>query len=123
MLEDLDIFLADFSQQAVLTIGSTLKSIKVIFDEDYTPMDLVGAEGRSLTATCKSSDVRGATHRSLLQIGSFTYKVESVRPTMDGLFTELILKEHTGALPSMLPNLTLQATFNNPKKLLLYAVI
>lgn len=122
MLEDLDIFLADFSQQAVLTIGSTLKSIKVIFDEDYTPMDLVGAEGRSLTATCKSSDVRGASHRSLLQIGSKNYKVESVQPVMDG-FTELVLKEYTGTLPSMLPNLTLHATFNNPKKLLLYAVI
>lgn len=105
-----------------MAIGSTLKSIKVIFDEDYTPMDLVGAEGRSLTATCKSSDVRGANHRSLLQIGSLTYKVEGIHPTMDG-FTELILKEYAGTLPSTSSNLNLQTLFNNPKKLLLYAAI
>jgi hypothetical protein len=90
--ENLDIFLADFSQLSMLTIGSTSKSIPILFDEEYMGMEL-GAEGRSLSATCKTSDVLGANHRSQLQIGSKTYKVESVRPIMDGQFTELVLKE------------------------------
>lgn len=121
--EDLDIFLGDFSVAAQLLIGSDLKSISVLFDEEYADMSLVGAEGRSLTATCKSSDVQGASHRSLLQIGSRTYKVEGIHPIMDGAFTELMLKEHAGSLSSLMPSLTLHALFNNPKKLLLYAVI
>lgn len=91
MLEDLDVFLGDFAVDAVLIIGSTSRQIKVIFDEEYIGMEFVGAEGRSLTATCKSTDVLGANHRSQLQIGSKVYKVDSVRPS-DG-FTELLLKE------------------------------
>jgi hypothetical protein len=90
--ENLDAFLPDFSQTAVLTVGSTSKSIQVIFDEDYVGME-IGAEGRSLTATCKTSDAEGANHRSLLEVGSKTYKVQSVHPIMDGQFTELVLKE------------------------------
>lgn len=91
MLEDLDIFLGDFAIDAVLIIGGIPRPITVLFDEEYIGMELVGAEGRSLTATCKSTDAQGANHRSQLQIGNKTYKVESVRPA-DG-FTELLLKE------------------------------
>lgn len=93
MLEDLDIFLGDFAVDAALIIGSTSRQVKVLFDEEYIGMELVGAEGRSLTATCKSIDALGAKHRSQLQIGSRIYKIESVRPSMDGQFTELVLKE------------------------------
>lgn len=89
--EDLNIFLTDFALPAVLTVGTTSKSIPILFDEEYVGMEL-GAEGRSLTATCKSSDVLGANHRSQLQIAGKVYRIEGVRPIMDGQFTELVLK-------------------------------
>lgn len=88
--EDLDVFLLDFSQQAILTIGSTSKSISIIFDEEYTGMEL-GAEGRTITATCKTEDIDGINHRSLLILSGKTYKIVAVQPIMDGQFTQLIL--------------------------------
>lgn len=88
--ENLDTFLLDFSVGAILTIGSTSKSINVIFDEEYMGISL-GAEGRSLTATCKTSDVLGVNHRTTLVLGGKTYKVEALQPIMDGQFTQLVL--------------------------------
>lgn len=90
--ENLDIFLSDFGQPATLISGATSKSLLVIFDEEYLGMGL-GAEGRSITATCKTADALHVNHRSLLQVAGKTYKVQSVHPIMDGHFTELLLKE------------------------------
>lgn len=88
--ENLDTFLLDFSVAAILTIGSRIESINVIFDEEYMGMEL-GVEGRSLTATCKTSDVLLANHRATLTLGGKTYKVEALQPIMDGQFTQLVL--------------------------------
>lgn len=98
--ENLNVFLSDFGQPAMLVSGSTSKSVSVIFDEEYLGMEL-GAEGRSITATCKTSDCTGVNHRSLFQVAAKTYKVEGVHPIMDGAFTELVLKEYSGSVPKL----------------------
>lgn len=91
LAENFDVFLADFSIDAVLIQGTTNTNIKVIFDEEYLGMNL-GVEGREITAFGKSSDMTGVDRRYQLAIGSKTYSIMGVHPVGDGAFTELQLK-------------------------------
>lgn len=88
LVENLGLFLADFGVEATIPSGI----VKVLFDQDYAPMDL-GAEGRSLVACGLSSQLQGLRHGSTITINAKSYRVVSVQPTGDGAFTDLILKE------------------------------
>lgn len=93
MTEDLDVFLTDFSQAATIVSGGTNRDIQIIFDLEGTFLESVGAEGRSITATAKTSDLNGVRHRDTLITDGKTYQIIGIVPIMDGKFTDLQLKE------------------------------
>ncbi|MGL5805956.1 MAG: hypothetical protein ACRC11_11015 [Xenococcaceae cyanobacterium] len=86
--ENLNLFLNDFAVDA--NINGIL--VKVLFDEEYLPLEL-GAEGRALTATGKTEDLKTIRHGMAISIEGKNYSVVGVHPIMDGKFTELELKE------------------------------
>lgn len=87
--ENLDTFL-DTSHFA-LTATLNGVSVRVLFDDTFAAMEL-GAEGRSITALGKSSDLSNVSHGDPIVINSLTYRVAGVQPQGDGAFTLLILK-------------------------------
>lgn len=89
--ENLDLYLADFSVLATLIQGTTSRTLKVIFDEEYLGMNL-GVEGREITAFGKTSDLNGVDRRYQLIVGGKTYAIVGVHQLGDGAFTELQLK-------------------------------
>ena len=66
-------------------------AVKVIFDDTFAAMEL-GAEGRSITALGKTSDLSTVSHGDEIAINSLTYRVVGVQPQGDGRFTLLVLK-------------------------------
>ena len=66
-------------------------AVKVIFDDTFAAFEL-GAEGRSITALGKSSDLINAAHGDEISISQVDYSVVGVQPQGDGAFTLLILK-------------------------------
>lgn len=87
--ENLDVFL-DTSHFAVTATLDGV-SVKVLFDDTFLAMEL-GAEGRSVTALGKTSDLGNANHGDPIVINSLTYRVAGVQPQGDGAFTLLVLK-------------------------------
>jgi hypothetical protein len=85
--ENLDIFLDDFGVTS--TAGNF--SFRLIFDEEHSPMEL-GAEGRQIIATAKTTDIATFSHGDALIILGTSYRIIGIRPIMDGKFTELDLK-------------------------------
>ena len=95
--ENLNLFLNDFAVDAAINgttpSGGNLPTlVKVLFDEEYLPLEL-GAEGRALTATGKTEDLKAIRHKTTIAIEGKNYSVVGVHPIMDGKFTELELKE------------------------------
>lgn len=86
--ENLDLFLVDFALTATLN-G---KTIRVLFDENFLSFEL-GAEGRSITATGKTSDLEGTRHGDAIEINGRSFQVVGVQPQGDGAFTQLVLKQ------------------------------
>lgn len=66
-------------------------AVKVIFDDTFAAFEL-GAEGRSITALGKSSDLINVSHGDEISINQVDYSVVGVQPQGDGAFTLLILK-------------------------------
>ena len=66
--------------------------ISVLFDNEGLETEL-GLEGRKIVATAKSSDVSTASHGDTIYIDSIPYAIIGIRPFMDGVFTELDLKD------------------------------
>lgn len=89
--DDLDIYLLEFGEPA--SINS--QTIQVIFDNDYQPMLGDFAEGRSITACAKSSDVEALAleHLDIIFIRNKRYRVDGVHPAMDDRFKDLVLSE------------------------------
>lgn len=87
IVENLDVFFKDFGIVATFASSDFL----VIFDEFHTQMDL-GAEGRSIIATAKTSDTKNCNHGDTLTIEQRDYIIVGIRPIEDGKFTELDLK-------------------------------
>ncbi|NJK40577.1 MAG: hypothetical protein HC934_02940 [Acaryochloridaceae cyanobacterium SU_2_1] len=92
--ESLDPFLNtdEFAVEATLSINGVASTIKVIFDLAYE-FSSIDAEGRSITALAKSSDLTALRHGDTLIIAPNTYSVVGIQPEAEGTFTELILKE------------------------------
>jgi hypothetical protein len=67
--------------------------ILVLFDNEGLETEL-GLEGRKIVATAKTSDVSSANHEDLIYIDSNPYEIIGIRPIMDGVFTELDLKDN-----------------------------
>lgn len=88
LVENLELFLADFGIEATIPTGK----VTILFDQDYAPLEL-GAEGRSLVACGRTSQLQNLRHGSTIIINAKTYRIVSVQPTGDGAFTDLILKE------------------------------
>jgi hypothetical protein len=88
--ENLDTFLDldDFAVTATLNGVA----VKVIFDNTFAAFEL-GAEGRSITALGKSSDLINVSHGDEVSINQVDYSVVGVQPQGDGAFTLLILKQ------------------------------
>jgi hypothetical protein len=93
LTEDLEVFMGDFAQPATIPQPSTTLSLAVIFDDEGVVMD-IGVEGRSITATAKTSDLAGVKHGDSLITGGETYEIVGIVPIQDGKFTELQLKEN-----------------------------
>ncbi len=100
--EDLDPFFADFAVAATLLQGvppeQTETDLLCIFDKDYQPLGLVaaGAEGRSVTALCRSVDVASAKHGDRLIVNGQAYPIVEVQAANEGAgstLTELVLRE------------------------------
>ena len=87
--ENLDTFL-DLDHFAVTATLNEV-AVKVIFDDTFAAFEL-GAEGRSITALGKSSDLINAAHGDEISINQVDYSVVGVQPQGDGAFTLLILK-------------------------------
>ena len=88
--ENLDTFL-DLDHFAVTaTLGNV--AVKVIFDDTFAAFEL-GAEGRSITAFGKSSDLINSSHGDGIEVAGIDYVVVGVQPQGDGAFTLLILKQ------------------------------
>lgn len=88
--ENLDTFL-DLDHFAV-TVTLDGVAVKVIFDDTFAAMEL-GAEGRSITALGKTSDLSQVSHGDAITINSLTYRVVGIQPQGDGAFTLLVLKQ------------------------------
>jgi hypothetical protein len=88
--ENFDIFL-DLDHFAVTATLNGV-AVKVIFDNTFAAFEL-GAEGRSITALGKSSDLINVSHGDKVSINQVDYSVVGVQPQGDGAFTLLILKQ------------------------------
>ena len=90
LIEDLDTFLTDFA--TTITVGVT--EYQCIFNIENSPMG-IGAEGREITATLKTSDITTANirHNTTVIIDSKTYTVIGIQPIDDGKFSDLVLRE------------------------------
>lgn len=92
LIEDFDfISTDDFAVTASASIAGVVTSVDVIFDDEYTPMG-IDAEGRQITAYCKSSAIAGIAHRDTLTLSQTLYEIVGVHPEGDGCYTELLLK-------------------------------
>ena len=93
LLENLDIFLNEFSVTASINIGGNAKSIKVIFDEFYADMYGGDADGKTIEVMAKTTDVVGVRTNDFLIIGTDYYKIIGVEgDDVDTAFTNLKLK-------------------------------
>jgi hypothetical protein len=88
--ENLDTFL-DLDHFAVTATLNEM-AVKVIFDNTFAAFEL-GAEGRSITAFGKSSDLINCSHGDGIEVNGIDYVVVGVQPQGDGAFTLLILKQ------------------------------
>jgi hypothetical protein len=90
MDENLDVFfrLSDFAVEA--TLASEVK-IAGIFDQEFLAMEM-GAEGRHITFTGKTSDFTELRHGDIITIATIPYKLIGIEPQGDGKITDLILK-------------------------------
>jgi hypothetical protein len=88
LLDNPDSYLKDLA--VVGTFGGT--EILILFDNEGLETEL-GLEGRKILATSKTSDVSTANHGDLIYIDSHPYEIIGIRPIMDGIFTELDLKD------------------------------
>jgi hypothetical protein len=88
--ENLDTFL-DLDHFAVTATLNGV-AVKVIFDNTFAAFEL-GAEGRSITAFGKSSDLINCSHGDGIEVNGIDYVVVGVQPQGDGAFTLLILKQ------------------------------
>lgn len=95
LLENLDVFFSmdEFAVAAILTSQAGSAEVKVIFDKEYIGMSDFEAEGRRITALCKSADVVEVHHQDLIEIEGTTYAIAGIQPVDDGKITELVLKE------------------------------
>jgi hypothetical protein len=100
--EPLDPFFADFAVPATLKQGTPPEDAETdllcIFDKDYQPLGLVaaGAEGRSITALCRSADVASAKHGDTFVVDGQAYPIIEIQPASEGAgdtLTELVLRE------------------------------
>lgn len=91
--EDLSVFFDINGFAEVAAIAG--QSYPCIFDEDYSAMNLVGAEGRQITAYLKTSDVKAANvkHGTAIAISGKNFRVKNIMPTGDGKLTDLELTE------------------------------
>jgi|GEM_PF-2855033 len=92
--ENLNIFLneSELAIAAVLIQDSVSKTIKVFFDKAYQQFTF-NAEGRSILATAKTSDLGSVKHGDTLVIETVTYTITNIQPIDDAAFTELGLRE------------------------------
>ncbi len=88
--EDLDAFLNESEFSTPITIEGI--TYQCIFNIENAPM-AVGAEGREIVATIKTSDAVGIKHDAIVEVNSQSYIVIGVQPFDDGVFTDLILRE------------------------------
>jgi hypothetical protein len=90
MNENLDLFfrLDDFAVEGTLASGVKVKGI---FDQEFLAMEM-GAEGRNITFTGKTSDFTGLHHGDTITIATIPYKIVGIEPQGDGKVTDLILK-------------------------------
>lgn len=86
---ELDQYLEDFGTVAVINQNE----ITVIFDDDFATFTEFEAEGRSITATLKTSEMQGIQRNDTVIINNKPYKIKAIHPAQDGKFTELILGE------------------------------
>ncbi|MEG3437695.1 hypothetical protein V0288_11245 [Pannus brasiliensis CCIBt3594] len=85
--ETLSSFFEDFG---VVARRADNSEFLVFFDESHSPME-VGAEGRSIVATCPTSEAN-FDHGDTLEIDGKSYSIVGVRPVDDGKITELDLR-------------------------------
>ncbi len=92
--EDLNVFVnsSELAVDAILIQEPFMTQIKVLFDKGYQAFSFP-AEGRSITARAKTSDLGAIAHGDKLFIDSKTYTVTRIEPVDDGVFTDLILRE------------------------------
>lgn len=89
--EDLNVFFDDYGVSATYTaLGGSAEAIRVVFDNEFAAaqgLGIVGVDGATPQALCKTSDVSGATRGASLSIGGVAYKVTEVMPDGTGMTT------------------------------------
>ncbi|MGL5064693.1 MAG: head-tail joining protein [Microcoleus sp.] len=93
LLENLDLFMTDFSTPIEVTQGGQTFMFSGIFDEGDDPMLNIGSEGRSIVVYTRTSNVVAIHHGAALTVKGKNYKVVGKAPDPDGEFTELNLHE------------------------------
>lgn len=90
--ENLDVFLNEFASEACFS--DPLIKYSCIFDNDYSPSNIIGVEGRIITALFKEADLQKEQvhHNTICTVDGKPYKVIGIQPQMDG-FVILELKE------------------------------
>lgn len=95
---DIDnLLFTDYAVDAVYTPqGGQAASIKVIFDNEYQAIEMLGAgvgvESTSPAAICKTTNISSAKHGDTLAVGGKTYYISGVQPDGTGI-TRLLLSE------------------------------
>jgi len=91
MDENLDIFFADFAQEAQIKIGNNpFVPLLCLFDREGASLGL-GAEGSSLIASVKAEDIQGAKHGDLFELDGKQFTIIGIEQSDD--IAELVLKE------------------------------
>lgn len=90
LANDLDVFFADFGQDAVYSGDG--KTVQVIFDRSYmqlTPQG-IAVESTDPMALVKTADVPGIDHTKTLTIDGTVWKVREVKPDGTGITTVML---------------------------------
>jgi hypothetical protein len=81
--EDLSAFFGDFSQSIRIQRGGTFRAI---LEAEYAPVgEVAEVDSAAYSLTCKSADLTGVGHGTILEIECVEYVVRSVEPDGTGV--------------------------------------
>lgn len=85
----------EFAENIIITIGGTQKTIKGIFDNEMTTIDVgdnAGVNANTPKITVKTSDIANADFNDPVTVNSVNYVVNSILKDGTGI-TEILLSE------------------------------